>query len=213
MFSDLAFSKIRGIYVLADNTPAPQKSQIDIARESLAGGARIIQLRAKNLAKPEFLKLAREVSKLCREHDALLIINDYLDVALEVGAAGVHLGKDDVSIPEARKQGPGLLIGRSTHSLEEAIEVEKQGADYIAFGAIFPTTTKGRPTPIQGTEKLKEVCTKIKKPVVAIGGISRKNLPQIKQAGASAAAFISEVVGAQSISDRVRELISIWDKS
>jgi thiamine-phosphate pyrophosphorylase len=203
--------KICGIYVLADNTPIPQKSQIDIARESLAGGAQIIQLRAKNLAKPEFLKLAQKISNLCREYDALLIINDHLDIALAVGAAGVHLGKDDLSIPEAKKQSPGLIIGRSTHSLEEAIEVEKQGADYIAFGAIFPTTTKGRPTPIQGTEKLKEVCAKIKKPVVAIGGINRANLPEIKKAGASAAAFISEIVKATSIEERVEELIRIWE--
>ena len=211
MFSDSASSKIKGIYVLADNTPAPQKNQIDIARESLAGGAKLIQLRAKNLAKPEFLKLAQKISGLCRDNGALFIINDYLDVALEIGADGVHLGKDDISIPEAKKRAQNLIIGRSTHSLEEAIEVEKQGADYIAFGAIFPTTTKGRPTPIQGTEKLKEVCAKIKKPVVAIGGINRKNLPSVKKAGASAAAFISEIVCAENISERVKELSEIWD--
>jgi thiamine-phosphate pyrophosphorylase len=201
---------ISGIYVLADNTPAPQKKQIDIAKAALKGGARIIQFRAKNMAKPEFLTAARELAKLCKNQDALLIINDHLDIALEVGAGGVHLGADDLSIAEAKKQAPGLIIGRSTHSLEEAVEVEKQGADYIAFGAIFPTTTKGRPTPIQGVEKLKEVCAKIKKPVVAIGGINRQNLASVKKAGAAAAAFISEVVCAEKVDERVKELVSIW---
>jgi len=205
--------QIKGIYVLADNTPAPKKSQIDIAREALAGGAKIIQVRAKNLAKPEFRELARSIASLCKENQALLIINDYVDVALEVGAAGVHLGKDDISIAEARRLAPDLIIGRSTHSLEEALEVAKQGVDYLAFGAIFPTTTKGRPTPIQGVDKLREVCSRVKKPVVAIGGIHRDNLPEIKKAGASAAAFISEVVCADSISDRVAKLINIWEKA
>ena len=202
---------IKGIYVLADNTPAPQKKQIDIARAALEGGAKIIQFRAKNMAKSEFLSAAKEMSKLCKDRDALLIINDYLDIALEIGAGGVHLGEDDISISEAKKLGPGLIIGRSTHSLEEAVEVEKQGADYIAFGAIFPTNTKGRPTPIQGLEKLKEVCSKVKKPVVAIGGINRSNLASIKKAGAAAAAFISEVVCAEDITERVRDLIRIWE--
>jgi len=205
-------SRIAGIYVLADNTPAPQKSQLEIARQSLAGGAKIIQLRAKQLARPEFVKLAKEISLLCREAGAILIVNDYLEVALEVGAAGVHLGRDDMKIAEARKRGPGLIIGRSTHSLEEALEVEAEGADYIAFGAIFPTVTKGRPTPIQGIEKLREVCERVKKPVVAIGGINRANLPQVKKAGAAAAAFISEVVCADSIQERVGELIGTWNR-
>ena len=203
---------IKGIYVLADNTPAPEKKQTDIAQAALKGGARIIQFRAKDMAKPEFLNAAREMVRLCKDHDALLIINDYLDIALEVGAGAVHLGADDLSIAEAKKRGPGLIIGRSTHSLEEAIEVEKQGADYIAFGAIFPTSTKGRPTPIQGLEKLKEVCAKVQKPVVAIGGINCSNLASVKKAGASAAAFISEVVCAEKIDERVKELVGIWEK-
>jgi len=209
--SDEAAALIRGIYVLADNTPAPEKRHIHIVKAALLGGVKIIQLRAKNLAKADFAKIASEAAKLCQEHGALLIINDYLDIALEVRAGGVHLGSDDLPIEEARKLGPDLIIGRSTHRLEEAVEAEGQGADYVAFGAIFPTLTKGRHTPIQGVEKLKEVCAAMKKPVAAIGGINRANLPEIKKAGAAAAAFISEVVCAESIENRVRELIKIWE--
>jgi thiamine-phosphate diphosphorylase len=213
MCSEKSVQLIKGIYVLADNSPAPEKKQIDIAKAALKGGAKIIQFRAKNMAKPEFLSAAEEISRLCKDHGAILIVNDDLEIALQIGAGGVHLGEDDISIAEAKKRGPGLIIGRSTHSLEEAVEVEKQGADYIAFGAIFPTYTKGRPTPIQGIEKLTQVCAQVKKPVVAIGGINRQNLASVKKAGASAAAFISEVVCAEKIDERVRELITIWNNA
>ena len=204
---------IQGIYVLADNSLVPDKSHVEIAKAALDGGARLIQFRAKNLMRREFYKTARGLALLCENYGALLIINDVVEVARELGAAGVHLGEDDLSVEQAKILAPGLLIGRSTHSREEALEVEKAGADYVAFGAIFPTATKGRPTPIQGVEKLREVCAQVQKPVVAIGGIKRENLAQIKHAGASAAAFISEIVCAESISKRVQELIRIWEES
>ncbi len=201
---------ISGIYVIADNSLVPNKSHLELARSALEGGVKLIQFRAKNLDRREFYQAGLSLSRLCREYDALLIINDDLEVALEVGAGGVHLGADDLAIPKARQLAPSLIIGRSTHSLEEAMDVEEAGADYLAFGAIFPTQTKGRPTPIQGIDKLREVCSKVQKPVVAIGGIKRENLAAVKQAGASAAAFISEIVCADSISERARELIKTW---
>lgn len=204
---------IRGIYVIADNSIVPDKSHLELAKSALDGGAKIIQFRAKDLNRREFYKIALGLARLCQGYQALLIINDQLEIALDAGAGGVHLGADDLAVERAKLLAPNLLIGRSTHSLDEAIEVEKSGADYLAFGAIFPTQTKGRPTPIQGIEQLKEVCAKVKKPVVAIGGIKRENLAEIKRAGASAAAFISEIVCADSISGRVRELIKIWQES
>lgn len=204
---------IQGIYVIADNSIVPHKTHLEIAKSSLDAGAKIIQFRAKNLDRRHFFKTAQSLARICESYNALLIVNDDLEIALEIGAGGVHLGADDLPIEEAKKQAPNLIIGRSTHSIEEAIIAEKAGADYVAFGAIFPTQTKGRPTPIQGIEKLKEVCAKVNKPIVAIGGIKRENLPQIRHAGASSAAFISEIVCAESISDRVRELIKIWKQS
>jgi len=205
--------KIKGIYVIVDNSIFPERSHLEIVQRALEGGARIIQLRAKDLLKREVWRIARVMKRLCERYDAIFIVNDYVDIALDVGADGVHLGADDMPINEAREKAPELIIGRSTHSLEEAIEAEKLGADYIAFGAIFPTQTKGRPTPIQGLDKLKEVCEKVKKPVVAIGGINRGNLIEVKQAGADAVAMISEVVKAEDIKQRVRELIQLWEKT
>ncbi len=205
--------KIKGIYVIVDNSIFPERSHLEIVQRALEGGARIIQLRAKELLKREVWRIARVMKRLCERYDAIFIVNDYVDIALDVGADGVHLGADDMPINEAREKAPELIIGRSTHSLEEAIEAEKLGADYIAFGAIFPTQTKGRPTPIQGLDKLKEVCEKVKKPVVAIGGINRGNLIEVKQAGADAVAMISEVVKAEDIKQRVKELIQLWEKT
>ena len=205
--------KIQGIYVIVDNSLRPQRSHLEITERALEGGAKIIQLRAKELLKREVYRIARVMARLCQRHQAIFIVNDYLDIALEVGADGVHLGADDLPVQEAKKQAPQLIIGRSTHSLEEAREAEKAGADYIAFGAIFPTESKARAVPAQGVEKLREVCQKVKKPVVAIGGIKRENLAEIKKAGASAVAMISEIVLAEDIKERVRELVQLWEAS
>ena len=205
--------KIQGIYVIVDNSLCPQRSYLEITERALEGGAKIIQLRAKQLLKREVYRIARVMARLCQRHQAIFIVNDYLDIALEVGADGVHLGADDLPVQEAKKQAPQLIIGRSTHSLEEAREAEKAGADYIAFGAIFPTESKARAVPAQGVEKLREVCQKVKKPVVAIGGIKRENLAEVKKAGASAVAMISEIVLAEDIKERVRELAQLWEAS
>ncbi len=205
--------KIQGIYVIVDNSLCPQRSHLEITERALEGGAKIIQLRAKQLLKREVYRIARVMARLCQRHQAIFIVNDYLDIALEVGADGVHLGADDLPVQEAKKQAPQLIIGRSTHRLKEAIEAEKAGADYIAFGAIFPTESKGRAVPAQGVEKLREVCQKVKKPVVAIGGIKRENLAEVKKAGASAVAMISEIVLAEDIKERVRELVQLWEAS
>jgi len=211
MSSEKITPRIQGIYVIVDNSLAPDKSHLEIAKSALDGGAKILQFRAKNLTKREFYIIAHALTKLAQVYNALLIVNDYLEIAKELGAGGAHLGEDDLIVREAKIIAPDLIIGRSTHSLEEAMEMEKQGADYIAFGAIFPTQTKKRPTPVQGLEKLRRVCDSVKKPVVAIGGIKRENLIEVKKAGASAVAFISEIVCADSIERRVKELIKLWE--
>lgn len=197
--------------MIVDNSLVPDKSHLEIAKSALDGGAKILQFRAKNLTQREFYIIVNALTKLTQVYNALLIVNDYVEIAKAVGAGGVHLGADDLSIQQAKIIAPDLIIGRSTHSLEEALEMDKQGADYIAFGAIFPTQTKKRPTPVQGLEKLKQVCDSVKKPVVAIGGIKRENLIEVKKAGASAVAFISEIVCADSIEKRIKELIKLWE--
>jgi len=125
-------------------------------------------------------------------YDFLWIVNDDLEIACEIGADGVHVGKDDPPIEECRALlGPEKIIGYSSHALEEAVEAERRGADYVAFGAIFPTSTKGPGHPVQGLEKLKEVVRAVKIPIVAIGGINRNTIKDVLATGVASVAMIS----------------------
>lgn len=193
--------KISGLYSIVDPSITPEAAPERLALDYLKGGAAILQLREKILASAGkqrlFLEAARKISVLKKDYRFLFIVNDYLDIALEAGADGVHVGKDDPPIEECRRLlGPDRLIGYSSHSLEEAVEAEKRGADYVAFGAIYPTPTKGPGHPIQGSGRLKEVVQTLKIPVVAIGGIGRENIKEVLATGVPSVAMISALAGA-----------------
>ena len=170
----------------------------------------MIQLRDKMRAgSPEraerFAETARRIQALKAKYDFLWIVNDDLQTALEIGADGVHVGKDDPPVRECRKiLGPGKIVGYSSHALEEALDAERSGADYVAFGAIFPTPTKGPGHPVQGLEKLREVVRSLRVPVVAIGGIDRSNVDSVLATGVASVAMISALAKNRS-EERVRE--------
>lgn len=194
-------NRISGLYAIVDSTVTPNMDLAGLARDYLQGGASMIQLRDKKrlespLARRLFLETARRLAALRQEFSFTLIINDDLEVADEVDADGVHVGQDDLSIEECRKIFQDKIIGYSSHSLEEALEAEKRGADYVAFGAIFPTATKGPGHPVQGLEKLREVVSRLKVPVVAIGGIGRHNIQDVLATGVSSIAMISALAEA-----------------
>ncbi|MDO8462529.1 MAG: thiamine phosphate synthase [Deltaproteobacteria bacterium] len=194
---------IQGLYTIVDNSLTPEYSHLFLAEQFLQGGARILQLRRKGAIPP--FEEARQIMALKKKYNFTFIVNDFMDLAREVNADGFHGGRDDPSPEESRKiLGPGKIIGYSSHSLEEALEAEKRGADYVALGAIFPTATKGPGHPIQGLERLREVCQQVKIPVVAIGGINRTNVENVIQAGASAVAMISGLTKAKDIAGEVR---------
>ncbi|MCP4219819.1 MAG: thiamine phosphate synthase [bacterium] len=173
-----------GAYVITSGNHA------DIAREAAKAGAKILQYRDKKATRKRLLETAVEIRKITREYGTLFIINDYIDIALMVGADGVHLGQDDIPIGEARKVTPdGFIIGISTHSLEQAMEAEKQGADYIGSGPVFATPTKENYIPI-GVSTLRNVLGTVKIPVVAIGGLNPENLSIVKEAGAKNTAMV-----------------------
>lgn len=189
---------MRGLYAITDN----QKDAYEILR----GGAPILQLRDKT--RTNFWEKARQIASFKKECPFIFIMNDDLEIAAEL-ADGVHVGRDDPSIEECRKRlGPGKLVGYSAHSIEEAVGAERQGADYVAFGAIFPSPSKGPGHPIQGLEKLREVVAALKIPVVAIGGIDRTNIGQVKESGVSACAMISALTRATSITGETRYFVS-----
>lgn len=212
---------IRGLYVIID----PRFSKyppLELARFVLAGGCRIIQLRVKSpsscqqpATSNQFLKAGdtvldtgRAIMGLKRGYDFTFIINDYVDAAREINADGVHVGRDDLSVTEVRKiLGPGKIIGYSSHSFEEAAAAEKAGADYVAFGAIYPTKTKGPGHPVQGLARLKEVVAALKVPVVAIGGINKANIDEVIATGVASAAMITGVSEAEDVVGEVRWLV------
>jgi thiamine-phosphate pyrophosphorylase len=152
--------------------------------------------------------VAKEILKLKKSFDFTFIINDYVDVAAELKADGVHVGCNDMPVGDIRDYvGNRLLIGYSSHSYEEAVEAEKAGADYVALGAIYPTATKGHGHPVVGIETLKRVTQALKVPVVAIGGIKRENYREVFEAGASATSMITALTKANDITAETKWFI------
>lgn len=201
---------IKGLYTIADPSWNPRDSLCELVREFLKGGARIVQLRMKKPvdADPSWEERvrdeARAISKLKEEYDFTFIVNDYVDIAIEVGADGVHVGENDMPVDEVKKRvSKGVIVGYSSHSIDEARAAVAKGADYVAFGAIFPTPTKGPGHPVQGIDALTELAASIDVPVVAIGGIVRGNLDQVVAAGADAVAMITGLTRAPSIVEEI----------
>ena len=170
----------------------------------------MIQLRAKELAAKDFLELATTARTITRPAGCLLIVNDRVDIALACEADGVHLGQEDLPLSVARRlMGKQRLIGISTHDLGQAQEAERGGADYIGFGPVFGTFTKNTGYTSRGIESLREICQAVSIPVVAIGGISEANLAEVWEAGAHAAAMISDLMRADDVAKKVRRILAL----
>lgn len=149
--------------------------------------------------------IAKEILQLKSEYPFTFIVNDFWQVAIEVGADGIHLGQDDLPLSEARKKvGSHMILGYSSHSKQEAIYAEKNGADYVALGAIFPTKTKGPGHPVVGIGMLRETVKILKIPLVAIGGINQQNFNKVKESGVAAIAMISALTLAPEVSQQAR---------
>lgn len=204
--------QISGLYTIADNTFRPELSHVELAEAFLRGGAKVVQLRVKksSVVSPSKLLAGRRQSsegimKLKSRYDFTFIINDYVEIAKEVGVDGVHVGREDMPIAEVRKiVGNKMIIGSSSHSLLEALAAEKAGADYVACGAIFKTKSKGQGHPVQGLEKLREVVCALRVPVVAIGGIGRNNLHNVLETGVASVAMITALTEADDIAEATR---------
>jgi thiamine-phosphate pyrophosphorylase len=178
-----------------------------IVEAALQGGADVVQLRKKTMPKAEQYAIALALRRLTLLHDALFIVNDHVDIAIAADADGVHLGQDDLP-PSVVRQLPGFhgrLIGRSTHSLEQARTAMDEGADYFAVGPVFPTPTKaGRPAVGKGL--VSEVAAIAERPFVAVGGIDHDNAPAVVEAGARALAVVRAVYDAVDPAEAARRL-------
>ena len=181
--------RIRGLYVIIDPEVTGGRDPMEIARAAINGGARMLQLRDKLRDKGEQLPLATALRDLCAANDALLIINDHADLAAAVGPdhVGLHVGQTDLPVAEARKiLAPGQVLGRSNRDPDLIIESQQMGADHVAFGAMYTTTTKPMIRNPQGPERLKQARAAAQVPLVAIGGITAANVGPVVEAGADA---------------------------
>jgi thiamine-phosphate pyrophosphorylase len=190
-----AASGITGLYVVIDISLAGNKDPLKLASEAIAGGARIIQIRHKYGDKKEIFDNSVKLQKLCASSGVMFIVNDHVDVAMACNADGVHLGQSDLPVAAARKLLPlDKLIGCSAGTVVSARKAQRDGADYVGVGSIFPTSSKD--ISVVGLERLRKIKDSLTVPVVAIGGINEKNISGVVKAGADSAAVISAVLSA-----------------
>jgi thiamine-phosphate pyrophosphorylase len=186
----------RGLYAIVDPAHCAGRDPRDVTRAILAGGCAVVQLRDKRSPALR-AALAADLHALCRAAAVPFVVNDDLELALGLGADGVHLGQTDPPVERARERaGSALAIGLSTHDLAQARAAATRGADLIGFGPVFATATKLDPDPVVGVSGLREVCANVALPVVAIGGVGPGNVAAVRAAGCTLAAVISAVCGA-----------------
>lgn len=193
------------LYGIVDLGYVPAADAAKVAGQLIEGGVDVVQLRAKGFANDAIAALAREIHPLTFEAGVPLIINDHPELLREVPAEGVHVGQDDMSVADARASaGRSCLVGKSTHSLEQARAASAEGADYIGFGPLFATPTKPGRLAI-GLGEIAAVHEVVRIPIFCIGGIKLENLPQVCAAGARRIVIVSGWLQAPDISAAVRE--------
>jgi len=195
--------------VLVDDDPRWPRDPVEQAREALRGGARIIQLRAKQSGDRRALLFAEQIRAITRDADARLVMNDRFDLALAAQADAVHLGQDDLApgdLPESARE--HLAVGRSTHDLEQALAACREDIDYLAYGPLFGTRSKTTPYAPRGLDALREIVAAAGAlPVIAIGGIDEGNLATVLACGVSGVAVIAAVAGAEKPAEATRKLV------
>lgn len=195
------------LYLITDRRQTRGHELLEVVEQALDGGVRAIQLREKDLGGKELFLLAEKMKAVCARYRASLFVNDRIDVALAIDAAGVQLGGGAIPIDSARELlGDAKLIGASTHSIKEALAAERAGADFIFFGPVYFTPSKAAYGPPQGLELLQGVVEKISLPVYAVGGVKPENIAAVKKTGARGVAVISAVMSAEDPTAVSREM-------
>jgi thiamine-phosphate pyrophosphorylase len=206
-------ARVTGLHVLVDDDPRWKHDPVEQARAACAGGAAVVQLRAKHTTDAEALAWAREIRRVTSQHDVTFIVNDRFDIALLAEADGVHLGQDDLPparLPQAARE--RLCVGRSTHDAAQAAAAMQEGIDYVAFGPLFGTTSKPSPYGERGLEALREIVAQVAPlPLVAIGGIDAARIATVRAAGAAGVAVISAVAGADDPEAATRALAAAFE--
>jgi thiamine-phosphate pyrophosphorylase len=205
--------QLAGLYVILDTQAIGSNDIVDTSRKIIDGGAKILQLRDKQLNRVELLAIAKMLSDLCRKNSVLFIVNDYLDIALASEADGIHVGQEDLPLSVIRRELPvDSIIGLSVSTPAQARKGEKEGADYIAVSAIYQSPTKPEAKAV-GPERLRGIKKAVSIPIVAIGGINRQNIGEVMDSGADAAAVISAVLDQPDIESATRQLVKEIEKA
>ena len=197
--------RIVDLYPVTCERLSAGRSNMEILQAVIAGGARAVQLREPDLADGALYRMALEFRSATEKAGVLLIINDRVDIARAVKADGVHLGQDDLPVSVARKLAPELLIGASTHSLEQAIKAQEEGADYVNIGPIFPTKTKEGVDYCLGPEAVTGIGSKVKVPFTVMGGINDTNIHEVVARGAEKVAMVTALTQAEDVTEAVKK--------
>ncbi len=193
--------------MITDTSIQKKYTHFQIALMAIKGGVDILQFRDKHMGTAEMIDTAIQIRRLCNKKGVTFLVNDRVDIALVSGADGVHLGKDDIPISEARRLlGSRKIIGGTAHSVNEAVLCEKNGADYIGFGHIYPTFSKLKPEKPKGVNYLRRVVQAVNVPVIAIGGIGVSNIEEVMKSGVHGVAVIGSVVKSKDPANTVRDI-------
>ena len=201
------------LYAVTDRAWVGRQTLLEQIESALKGGATLVQLREKDLPQLDYIREAAQATALCHRYGVPLIVNDSLEVALKSGADGVHVGIEDQPVAEIRRQaGKGFLIGATAKTVEQARAAQAAGADDLGVGAVFPSPTKKNAIRIT-TGQLREICASVSIPCVAIGGISRENLPALAGGGMDGFALVSAIFSQPDIEAACRELRALAERT
>ncbi len=200
------------LYAVTDRAWTKRQTLYEQLEAALRGGVTCVQLREKELSNEEFLKEAMSIKALCKNYNVPFFINDNVDVAVKCGADGIHVGQNDMIASDVRRLvGDNMMIGVSVHTVTEALEAVKCGADYLGVGAMFSTSTK-LDAEILSMQTLYDICHSVKVPVVAIGGLNKENISKLKGSGINGVALVSAIFAAEDIERECRELYRITEE-
>ncbi len=201
------------LYAVTDRAWVGRQTLLEQIEDALRGGVTLVQLREKDLPQPDFIREAAQATALCHRYGVPLIVNDSLEVALKSGADGVHVGIEDQPVAEIRRRvGKDWIIGATAKTVEQARAAQAAGADYLGVGAVFPSPTKKNAIRIT-TQQLREICSSVAIPCVAIGGISRENLPTLAGGGMAGFALVSAIFSQPDIAAACRDLKSLAEQT
>jgi len=194
------------LYAVTDRAWVGKQSLYEQVEAALKGGVTCVQLREKELDEEDFLKEAVELSALCKQYGVPFFINDNVDIAIKCHANGIHVGQEDMEAAQVRQRvGNDMMIGVSVHSVEEAVEAVRNGADCLGVGAMFSTSTK-TDVDVLPKEVLRDICAAVDIPVVAIGGLNKSNISQLAGTGVDGVALVSAIFAADDIESECRQL-------